>query len=315
MEYRNLGRSGLRVSAVGLGCNNFGLKLDREATRAVVHKALDLGVTLFDTANSYGNRGGSETHLGEILGARRKDMVLATKFGLEMDDVGVKRGGSRRYIMLAVEESLHRLKTDWIDLYQLHKPDPLTPMEETLGALSDLVRQGKVRYIGCSNVTAWQVADAHWLARTGGLASFVSCQDEYNMLNRQLERDLMPAMQRYGLGLLPYFPLANGLLTGKYKRNAPMPAGARLTLNLRYANRDYVNDTNWPIVEKLVDFASARGRSLLELAFAWTAARPTVASVIAGATTPEQIEANCKAIGWSLSAAEIAEAETITQKS
>ncbi|MBM3490667.1 MAG: aldo/keto reductase [Alphaproteobacteria bacterium] len=314
MEYRNLGRSGLRVSVVGLGCNNFGLKLDREATRAVVHKALDLGITLLDTANTYGNRGGSESQLGEILGARRKDMVLASKFGMDMDDVAVKRGASRCYIMAAVEESLQRLRTDWIDLYQLHRPDPLTPMDETLGALGDLVRQGKVRYVGCSNVPAWQVADAVWLARTGNVTGFISCQDEYNLLNRLIERDLIPAMQRYGLGLLPYFPLANGLLTGKYKRNATMPEGARLTLNARFANRDYMTEANWPIVEKLGDFAAARGRSLLELAFGWTAARPTVASVIAGATTPEQVAANCQAGRWQLTAAELAEVDAITAK-
>ena len=216
MEQRNLGSSGLLVSVVGLGCNNFGNWIDKAASQAVVHKALDLGITLLDTADVYGNKGGSETILGEILGPRRKDIVLASKFGIEMDAAETLKGGSRRYVMAAVEASLKRLKTDWLDLYQLHRPDPLTPIEETLRALDDLVHQGKVRYIGCSNMVAWQVVDAAWTARHLNLNGFVSCQDEYSLLVRGIERELLPAMQAHRLGLLPYFPLASGLLTGKY---------------------------------------------------------------------------------------------------
>lgn len=312
MEVRNLGSSGLRVSLVGLGCNNFGARLDVEATRKVVHKALDLGITLFDTADVYGNRGGSEEQLGQVLGARRKDIVLASKFGLAMDDAGVLKGGSRHYVMRAVEDSLRRLRTDWIDLYQLHRPDPLTPIEETLGALDDLVRQGKVRYVGCSNLSAWQVVEAQWTAKHRGLDAFVSCQDEYSLLVRDLERDLMPAMQKYGLGLLPYFPLASGLLTGKYERDAPGPAGARLTDTPRFANRTYMTDANWAIVERLREFGSARGRTLLEVAMGWMAARPTVSSIIAGATRPEQLEQNVRAVDWTPTAEDMTEIDRIT---
>ena len=288
MKIRNLGRSGLQVSLVGLGCNNFGGRLDLAATRKVVHRALDLGVTLFDTADIYGERGRSEEYLGESLGDRRKDIVLATKFGMAMDDAGVRKGASRRYILSAVEASLKRLKTDWIDLYQLHQPDPLTPIEETLRTLDDLIRQGKVRYVGCSNLPAWQVVEALWTAKHAGLDRFVCCQDEYSLVVREPERELIPMMERRGLGLLPYFPLASGLLTGKYKRNASMPAGARLTETKRLADR-YLTEANWRIVERLEDFCARRGRTLLELAFSWLAARPTVASVIAGATQPEQV--------------------------
>ena len=305
MEERNVGRSGLRVSTVGLGCNNFGGRLDREATRAVVHRALDLGITLFDTADAYGEQK-SEVCLGAALGARRKDIVLATKFGLPLDPAGRLSGGSRRYIMTAVEASLKRLNTDWIDLYQFHRPDPLTPLEETLRALDDLVHQGKVRYVGCSNMPAWQVVEAQWLSRSGGLAAFVCCQNEYSLLVRDIERDLHPVMQSYGLGLLPYFPLASGLLTGKYQRGTPMPAGTRFAEGTRYQDR-YMTEANWRIVEALRHIAEARGRSLLELAFGWLLARPTVASVIAGATRPEQIEANVKAAAHPLTSDELAD--------
>lgn len=313
MDIRNLGRSGLRVSAVGLGCNNFGGRLGLEATRAVVHKALDLGITLFDTADAYGNRGGSEELLGQVLGERRKDIVLATKFALPMDDAETLKGASRRYIMNAVEASLRRLRTDWIDLYQQHRPDPLTPMEETLRALDDLVRQGKVRYIGCSNLAAWQVVEAQWTARQCGLNAFVSCQDEYSLLVRDVERELLPAMRSYGLGLLPYFPLASGLLTGKYKRNAPKPEGARLTTTQRLADR-YMTEANWAAVEALEGFVAARGRTLLELAFSWLVGDPAVASVIAGATKPEQLEQNVRAASWQLTAEERQEVDRITAK-
>ena len=301
MEQRTVGASGLRVSLVGLGCNNFGRRIDFAASRAVLHKALDLGVTLFDTADVYrSDIGGSEEFLGQLLGARRKDIVLATKFGNPMDRARGLAGASRRYIIEAVEASLRRLNTDWIDLYQQHRPDPHTPIEETLRALDDLVRQGKVRYIGCSNFPAWQVVEARWTSRHHGLASFVSCQDEYSLLARRPERELLPMMQAHALGLLPYYPLASGLLTGKYRRNTPMPTDARLTKHrARYGDR-FINDDNWPIVERLEEFAAARGRTLLELAFGWLAAQPCLSSIIAGATRPEQLEANVRAVDWTM---------------
>jgi aryl-alcohol dehydrogenase-like predicted oxidoreductase len=310
MQERNLGKTGLRVSLVGLGCNNFGGRIDLEATRKVVHKALDCGITLFDTADAYGERGGSETLLGQVLGERRRDIVLATKFGLPMDDSGRLQGGSRRYIMRAVEASLKRLKTDWIDLYQLHRYDPSTPIEETLRALDDLVRQGKVRHIGCSNLPAWRVVEAQWTAKTEHLHAFASCQDEYSLVMREVEADLLPMMQAYGMSLLPYFPLASGLLTGKYEKNAPLPQGARLTNTQRLADR-YMTEANWKIVEGVRELCAKRGWSMLDLAFSWLAANPLVASVIAGATKPEQIEQNVKAVELKLSAQDLAEIDAI----
>ena len=311
MLTRNLGRTGLRVSLVGLGCNNFGGRIDLEAARKVVDKAIESGITLFDTADIYGARGGSETALGELLGARRKDIVLATKFGMDMDAEGIKKGGSRRYIVEAVEASLKRLKTDWIDLYQIHRPDPLTPIEETLRTLEDLIRQGKVRYIGCSNLPSWQVADAYWTARNHGIEGFASCQDEYSLLVRGAEKELIPAARHFGMGLLPYFPLANGMLTGKYKRNQPMPDGARMTREAQRAN-EVLTETNWQKTEKLSAFCEKHGKTMVELAFSWLAAQPVVSSVIAGATRPEQIEANVKAASWTLNADELAEIDAIT---
>ena len=305
MNHRLLGPSGLKVSVVGLGCNNFGGRCDFDATQRVVHKALDLGITLFDTADMYGNRGGSEELLGRILGDRRQDIVLATKFGWEMSDDGTRQGGSRRYIMRAVEDSLRRLQTDWIDLYQLHKFDPLTPIEETLRALDDLVHQGKVRYIGCSNLPAWRVIEAQWTSRQLNLNRFISCQDEYSLLARDLERELLPAVEAYGLGLLPFFPLASGLLTGKYKRKAPPPEGTRFAGSKGLADR-YLTDANWQVVERLERFSADRGHTLLELAFSWLLSHPPVASVIAGATKPEQLEQNVKAVDWQLTPEDLA---------
>ena len=229
MQERNLGKSGLRVSLVGLGCNNFGGRIDLEATRKVVHKALDCGITLFDTADTYGERGGSENLLGQILGERRKDIVLATKFGMPMDDAGRLKGGSRRYIMGAVEASLKRLKTDWIDLYQLHHYDPLTPIEETLRALDDLIRAGKVRYVGCSNLPAWRVVEAQWTAKTEHLNAFVSCQDEYSLVMREIEKDLLPMMEAQSLSLLPYFPSGAGCSLANTRVARRCLEGARLS--------------------------------------------------------------------------------------
>jgi aryl-alcohol dehydrogenase-like predicted oxidoreductase len=311
MQIRNLGGSGLRVSAVGLGCNNFGQRIDLEASRKVIHKALDLGITLFDTADIYSNMGGSETVLGAVLGDRRKDIVLATKYSKPMGDDGTKQGASRRYIVNAVEASLQRLKTDYIDLYQQHDYDPLTPIEETLRALDDLVRDGKVRYIGNSNFPAWRVAEAEYVARAMNVNRFVSCQDEYSLVVRDIEKDLLPAAQEYRLGLLPFFPLASGLLTGKYRRGEAAPGDTRFGKVPRLRER-YVTPKNEEIVEKLQAFAKARGHTMLELAFSWLAARPQVASVIAGATRVEQVEQNVKAIAWNLSAEEMTEIDRIT---
>jgi aryl-alcohol dehydrogenase-like predicted oxidoreductase len=307
MEKRSLGGSGLMVSAVGLGGNNFAGRIDFAATRRVVHKAFDAGITLIDTADVY-NQGASEEYLGQILGERRKDVVLATKFGIGLD--GSQHDASRAYIMRAAEASLKRLRTDWIDLYQLHRPDAATPIEETLSALHELVRQGKVRAIGCSNFSTRQLVAAQEAAARNGLTGFTSAQEEYSLLARDIEREVLPAIEAQGLGLLPYFPLASGLLTGKYRRDA-MPEGARLTDSARHTDR-FVNARNFAIVEKLERFCSSRGRTLLELAFAWLLARPIVASVIAGATTPEQVDANVRALGWTLSADELAEVDGIT---
>jgi aryl-alcohol dehydrogenase-like predicted oxidoreductase len=311
METRKLGSCGLRVSVVGLGCNNFGGRIGQEESRAVVHKALDLGITLFDTADSYGNRGGSEDCLGQVLGERRKDIVLATKFGLPMDEGKTLSGASRRYIMTAVEASLRRLRTDWIDLYQLHTPDPLTPIEETLRALDDLIRHGKVRYAGNSNFAGWQAVEAHWTGLHCNLHRFVSCQNQYSLLKRDIEAELVPAMQACGLGLLPFFPLASGLLTGKYRRQAPPPEGTRFARMKGLADR-YLTPENWAIVERIEDFCAQRGHSLLELAFSWLAVRPCVASVIAGATKPEQVEQNVGATRWALTPADLAEIDRLT---
>ena len=313
MELRNLGKSGLRVSVVGLGCNNFGGRSDLEATRKVVHKALDLGINFFDTADIYGEQGGSEKLLGEVLGKRRNDIVLASKFGMAMDQSGEMQGGARRYIMTAVEDSLRRLKTDWIDLYQLHQPDPRTPIEETLGALDDLVRQGKVRYVGCSNLKAWQVVEAQWTAKDRRLDAFVSCQDEYSLLVRDIEDELIPAAESYGLGIIPFFPLACGLLTGKYERGGVMPADGRLTNAPRLADR-YMTEQNWGIVEGLREFCASRGHSMLELAFSWLAQRPMVSSVIAGATRPEQLEQNVAAVDWLLTEEDMAEIDRLAPR-
>jgi len=309
MLKRRLGSSTLEVSVVGLGGNNFGGRIDFAATNRVVHEAIELGINLIDTADSYGNKGGSEEWLGKILGEKRNQIVLATKFGLPVD--GETGGASRGYIMRAVEASLRRLRTHWIDLYQLHRPDPQTPIEETLRALDDLVRQGKVRFIGCSNLSAQQVVEAQATAGRHGLTSFVSCQDEYSLLVREVERELVPAAKRLGMGLLPYFPLASGLLTGKYKRGAPLLPGSRLSKNARHAQR-FTSERNWRMVGELETFAARRGHTLLELAFSWLLRDEVVASVIAGATSPQQVEQNVRAAGWKLSAEDLAEIDRIT---
>ena len=312
MQIRNLGRSGLRVSAVGLGCNNFGQRTDLETARKIIHKALDCGITLLDTADIYAGRRNSELVIGEILGDRRKDMVLATKFSKPMSDDGHMQGASRRYIMRAVEDSLTRLKTDWIDLYQQHDHDPLTPIDETLRALDDLITQGKVRYVGNSNFPAWRIAEAEYVARQLGTHRYVSCQDELSLLVRDNEKDVFAAAREYDLGVLPFFPLAGGMLTGKYAGMTDVPADTRFG-KTPYMKDRYLNARNIAVVEKLQAFATERGHTMLELAFSWLAAQPQVSSVIAGASKPEQIEQNVKAIDWVLSPDELKTIDKATQ--
>ena len=311
MIKRSFGSTGLMVSALSLGCNNFGRRLDLEKTRTVVDSAIEANINFFDTADVHGDRGGSETFLGALLGNRRKDVTLATKFGLPMDAEGHLAGGSRRYVLSAVEASLKRLKTEWIDIYYLHRPDPATPVEETLRALDELVRQGKVRFAGCSKLPGPQLAYAMEVARTKKLAPLVATQDEYNLLSREIETSLVPVIERLGLALVPYFPLASGLLTGKYRRGQPMPAGTRLS-DPHFSAR-FANEQNFEVVERLVAFGAERGRTMLELAFGWLLARPYVASVIAGATTPEQVRRNADALGQ-LTADEIAALDRITAR-
>src|ERR1700678_2494322 len=293
MRFRHLGRSGLTVSVVGLGCNNFGRRIDEDQARLVVDAAIDAGITLFDTADSYAD---SELYLGKALEGRRDDVIIATKFGNSRGgDLGKDFGarGARRYIRRAVERSLRRLQTDWIDLYQLHRPDALTPIEETLDTLTDLVREGKVRYLGCSKLAGWQIADAEWTARTSGLQRFVSVQDEYNLVDRAVEAEVLPACERFGIGFLPFYPLANGLLTGKYRRGQTPPAGSRLANDWKRRTDDRLL-----VVERLEQFAAERGVTLLDLAVGGLAAKPGVTSVIAGATKPEQVRANVAAGTW-----------------
>jgi aryl-alcohol dehydrogenase-like predicted oxidoreductase len=309
MRYRRLGNSGLAVSVVGIGCNNFGSKLDAAQTQIVVDTAIDEGVTLFDSADTYGNpQGRSEEFLGAALKAngRRDDVVLATKFGSPMNGANgpdFDARGSRRYIFRAVESSLRRLQTDRIDLYQIHRPDPNTPIEETLSALDDLVRDGKVRYIGSSNFSGWQIADAAWTASTSHLTAFISAQNHYSLVDRTVETDVIPACERFGVGMLPFFPLASGLLTGKYQRGAPMPEGARLS-SPRFGR--FLTDERWERKETLERYAAERSVSLLEVAIGGLAAQPAVASVIAGATTAEQVRANVAAGVWTPSESDLA---------
>ena len=306
MEYRRIGRSGLKASVIGLGCNNFGRRIDYEASAPVVHKALDLGITFFDTADRYGDDGASEQYLGKALGTRRKDVVLATKFGYRMGEGPYGLGASRRYINDAVEASLKRLGTDWIDLYQLHRPDPQTPIEETLEALSDLVQAGKLRYFGSSNLAAWQLVDAHWTARSRNITAFVSAQNRYSLLDRDLEREFVPAAVRHGIGVIPYSPLENGLLTGKYKRGTLPPEGTRLG-NSAELGDGMLTDANFDKVEVAERFARERNHSLVDLALGWLASQPHVSSVIAGATKPAQVEENVAAGEWRLSQTDLEE--------
>jgi aryl-alcohol dehydrogenase-like predicted oxidoreductase len=309
MRYRSLGNSGLVVSVVGLGCNNFGRRLDTDATRAVVVAAIDAGITLLDTAESYGGAGQSEEILGEVLAGRRDQVVLATKFGGNADmGYGPAAGakGGRSYIVRAVEQSLRRLRTDYIDLYQLHAPDPATPIEETLMALGELVAQGKVRYIGHSNFSGWQLAEAAGAARELRTAGFISAQNRWSLLERGSEAEVVPAALHYGLGVLPYFPLANGLLTGKVRRGQAPPEGSRLA-----SRRDYITDRKLDEVEALIGWAEQRGVTILDVAIGGLAAQPGCSSVIAGATSPEQVKANAAAGSWIPSADELADLDRV----
>jgi aryl-alcohol dehydrogenase-like predicted oxidoreductase len=318
MEYRNLGASGLKVSAVGLGCDGFGWTTDTEQSRAVVDRALEEEITLFDTGDTYGNRtfgnlGWSEEMLGKALGPRRKDVIVATKFGGLMADSPYMVGTARRYMLMAVESSLRRIGTDYLDLYQIHIPDARTPREETLEAFDDLIRAGKVRCIGAGNYSSWEIVDALWISRMRGLASYVSVQSAYSLLDRHIERELIPACRQFGIGLLPYFPLANGLLTGKYRRGAPLPEGSRLALTNPLAAR-YLTEASFDILERLEEFARKRGRTLLELALSWVAQQSPVCSVLAGATKPDQVSANVKASGWKLTPEDLFEVNQLTSQ-
>jgi aryl-alcohol dehydrogenase-like predicted oxidoreductase len=309
MRYRTLGDSGLLVSVVGLGCNNFGGRIDLQRTRAVVDAAIDAGITLFDTAEMYGKDGGSELALGEVLAGRRDKVVLATKFGHQKVDMGYGPAagakGGRGYIRLAVEKSLWRLGTDYIDLYQLHTPDPLTPIEETIAALDELVAEGKVRYIGHSNLSGWQLADA--AHKSAARTPFISAQNQWSLLDRGVEAEVVPAAAAFGLGVLPYFPLANGMLTGKVRRGRQLPAGSRI------ATRSHlVTEEKLDTVEALIEWGAERGVSLLEIAIGGLAAQPGCASVIAGATSAEQIIANAAAGEWEPAKEELAELDKIS---
>lgn len=310
MKHRKLGTSDLHISVIGLGCNNFGFvaNMDVAASRKVIDQAIDSGVNFFDTSDSYGT---SENILGEVLGERRKKIVLATKFGSRQNALGEKSGNSRGYILAEAEESLRRLRTDWIDLYQIHYPDPKTPIEETLRALDDVVKSGKVRYIGCSNFSAVQLEEAEQTAKKHHLTKLVSSQDEFSLLAHDIKSDRLPLIEAHGMSELPYFPLASGMLTGKHKRGQPAVKGTRLAEKPFLAER-YLHDANHAKVERLEKFARDRGHTLLELAFGWLLSHQVVASVIAGATKPEQIEANAKAGEWELSKEELAEVDRIT---
>lgn len=308
MKYRYLGSSGLLMSRISLGTMTFGAPdwgCDEKQSHAIIKKYLDGGGNCLDVADIYAG-GRSEEIVGNLMPELNRDgIIIASKFSLPSGKAVTQFGANRKQIISSCEKSLKRLKTDYIDLYHVHVPDPVTTLEETLRAMDDLVRQGKVRYIGCSNKPAWQVVEAVATAQARGLENFVSCQDEYSVLVRDAERELIPAMEAYGLGLLPYYPLASGLLTGKYTRGEDAPAGTRFAGASNFRNRHW-NERNWDRVEKLEAFVRERGHTLLELAFSWLTAKPVVSSVIAGATRPEQIDANIAAAGWKLDADELA---------
>ena len=315
MEQRKVGSSGLRVSAVGLGCNNFGWTMEAGPSETIIRRALDLGVTLFDTAPVYGVEGGdSEKVLGKALGTDRQRAVIVSKFGMTLDRSG-RRDTSRAAIMREMEDSLRRLNTDYIDIYMLHWPDWETPMEETLRALDDLVTAGKARYIGCSNIPAWRLVEAKWISKSDRLHSFIVSQNEYSLAQRSLDKDLMPALDAYNVGLMPYSPLANGLLTGKYRRGQEAPEGSRLAKNLWGLGDRLLTEQKLKLSDELAAFAESRGHSLLELAISWQLSNPRICSVIGGATKVEQLEANVAAADvWRLNAEEMAEVDRICKE-
>jgi aryl-alcohol dehydrogenase-like predicted oxidoreductase len=309
MQHRYVGDSGLKVSAVGLGCNNFGWRIDIEAARKVTHRAMDLGVTLFDTADMYGTPWGhSEEVLGEIIQGHRSEIVLLSKFGRR--ESSQELDTSRAYTLKAIEGSLKRLRTDWLDIYMVHWPDARTPTEETLRALDDIVTSGKARYIGCSNYPAWRVVEAKWTSRQAGVRGFVCSENEYSLLARDVEKELIHALEAYQMGLMPYFPLASGLLTGKYLRQG---ASGRLSDSALHLKSRFMTERNIEIVRNLDRFARERGRTVLELAMSWLLARPVVSAVIAGATTPEQVEQNTAAAGWVLSPEDLQQVDALTK--
>ena len=311
MEYRNLGRSGLQVSAVGLGCNNIGRQVDQAGTVDIVNKCVEMGITYFDTADVYGaERGRSEEFLGKALKPHRRNVVLATKGSGRMGEGPYWAGNSRRYLMDALDASLRRLDTDYVDLYELHFPDPRTPIEETLRALEDMVRSGKVRYVGCCNFSLAQVCEAAAASGAAHTVSFVSAQNRYNLLEREIRDELIPACERLGMGILPYYPLASGLLTGKYRRDEPTPQGTRLTSGIHFY-AGVLESADYDLLDRLTAFAAERGHSLLELAIGWLASQPAVGSVMTGATRVEQIEQNAKAGDWRLTSEEMKEVDSL----
>ena len=311
MEYRRLGNSGLQVSVIGLGTNNFGPRIDYPAAERVVRQAVDAGINFIGTSNTYGE-GQAEAFIGKALRGHRTQALVATKVASNMGDGPNMHGGSRKHILEQIDLSLQKLQTDYLDLYQIHYYDPFTPLEETLRTMDTLVQQGKVRYVGCSNFAAWQVAEAMGVARALGIERLVSVEPEYSMLKRAIEKELLPCCARYNVGILPYFPLASGFLTGKYKRGQQAAAGTRFAAQRQRAET-ILTPENFAVLEQLASFATARSRPLVELAFAWLLAHPQVSSVIAGATTPEQITANARATDWHLSAAEMQELDGILQ--
>jgi 1-deoxyxylulose-5-phosphate synthase len=308
MEYRQLGKSGLRVSVIGLGGNTFGRYADQQQTTAIVRQALESGINMIDTADVYGN-GVSEGLLGKAIQGHRDELVIATKVGMRMGEGPNEHGSSRRRVISGCEASLRRLQIDAIDLYQIHTFDPLTPLEETLGALDDLVRAGKVRYIGCSNYDAWRIVQALWISDRAHLARFVSIQPEYNLLKRDVERDITPVCEEFGLGIIPYFPLEAGVLTGKYKPDEQPPEGTRGYDNPRFASR--LARPTLETVQRLDAWAHDSGHSVTELALAWLASRPAVSTIIAGTRRPEQVVANARAADWKLSPDDLAEVERL----
>jgi len=313
MEYRNLGNSGLKVSVLGLGANNFGWWIDEKRSTTVIDHALELGINFIDTADRYDN-GRSEKYIGSTLRGRRTEVLIATKFSQPMGEGPNDRGGSRWYIKRAAEASLKRLHTDYIDLYQMHHPDPTTPIEETLRALDDLVKEGKVRYIGCSNFNGWQLSEAMWTSRVNSLNSFVTVQPRYNLFERQIEQELIPCCKAHGVGVIPWGPLAGGFLTGKYRRGEQPPPPARGKSPAKAFTELYnavITDANWERLGKLEAFAKSRGHKVSELAIAWLLSLPWVCSVIAGATRPEQLDANLAGTRWKLTAEEVAQVEQI----